>query len=261
MELTLYQVDAFTKELFKGNPAAVCPLDNGWLPDQLMQAIAMENNLSETAFFFRSGHDFQLRWFTPAKEVQLCGHATLATAHVLYEHLGFDQPRITFHTLSGPLMVTRNGDWYTMNFPVDRARLVPTPKAISAALGLPIVETYIGREDYLVILESQRAVESANPDFRQFRKLESRGVIISAPGENADFASRCFYPSLGVDEDPVTGSAHTTLAPYWSQRLNKTELTAIQCSSRSGALRLRMLSERVEIGGQAITFSEGRIRL
>ncbi len=259
MELILYQVDAFTDTVFRGNPAAVCPLQQ-WPSDEQMQAIALENNLSETAFFIQEGGAFHLRWFTPAKEVSLCGHATLATAHVLFQHLDYRERRVTFHSLSGPLMVEQRDGWYYMNFPTDPPVLVPTPKTIDAALDLHPVETYKGKDDYLVILESQEAVEQIQPDFRRLRQLDGRGVIITAPGRSTDIASRCFYPKYGIDEDPVTGSAHTTLGPYWANRLDKSRLTALQCSPRTGLLQLRLMDERIEIAGQAVTFMEGKIR-
>jgi PhzF family phenazine biosynthesis protein len=259
MELTLYQVDAFTNELFKGNPAAVCPLEGEWLSEERMQAIAMENNLSETAFFHASGRDYHLRWFTPTKEVNLCGHATLASAHVLFEHLGYGDKRITFHTLSGPLMVEREGSWYAMNFPVDHLKLRPASKLIERALGMHPVEVYKGREDYLAIFDSQEQIERATPDFRRIAQLDARGLIISAPGREVDFVSRCFFPAFGINEDPVTGSAHTTLAPYWGKRLQKKELVGKQCSRRSGLLHCKLLEERVAICGQAVTYLVGRI--
>lgn len=262
MELILFQVDAFTDQVFKGNPAAVVPLEN-WLPDEQLQAIALENNLSETAFFKTKGKEFQLRWFTPAKEVKLCGHATLATAHVLMEHLGQGTTgQLTFQTLSGPLMVRRNEKgWYTMNFPADHPQLTPIPSLLKEALGLKPTETYKGREDLLVILESQSDIEQLQPDFRLLKKLDYRGIIVTAPSRETDFVSRCFYPNYGVNEDPVTGSAHTTLTPYWSKHLDKPELTALQASPRTGYLQCRMLDERVEISGQAVTYMEGRINL
>lgn len=262
MEFILYQVDAFADQLFKGNPAAVVPLDH-WLPDETMQAVARENNLSETAFFFFNGEDYQLRWFTPTKEVKLCGHATLATAHVLSQHLGKQSPgTITFQTLSGLLTVRRNRNgWYTMNFPADSIEETPAPAALKKALNLTPKETYKGSEDLLVILEDQDAVEQLSPDFRKLQDLDYRGIIVSAPGRETDFASRCFFPNYGIDEDPVTGSAHTTLTVYWAKKLEKTELTAVQCSARSGTLRCQMLDERVEISGQAITYGEGIINV
>ena len=262
MELVLFQVDAFTDQLFKGNPAAVLPLDN-WLPDDQLQAIAMENNLSETAFFKTKGKEYQLRWFTPTKEVKLCGHATLATAHVLMEHLGQGlDGQLTFQTLSGPLMVRRDKQgWYTMNFPSDHLQLIPPSPVLREALNTFPVETYKGREDLLVILEEQTIVEQLQPDFKLLKKLDYRGVIITAPGREKDFVSRCFYPNYGVNEDPVTGSAHSTLTPYWSKRLEKSKLNALQASTRTGILRCRMLDERVEISGQAVTYLEGRIKM
>jgi len=262
MELIIYQVDAFTDQLFKGNPAAVVPLEE-WLPDEQLQAIALENNLSETAFFRPNGRDYDLRWFTPAKEVKLCGHATLATAHILTKHLNQqNSAQLTFQTLSGPLMVRCNKKgWYIMNFPADHIYLTPPPRQIREALDVKPIETYKGREDLLVILANQDAVVALRPDFRRLEELEYRGIIVTAPGKDTDFASRCFYPNYGVNEDPVTGSAHTSLAPYWAGRLGKNELSALQCSPRSGYLRCRVLNERVEISGQAVTYLEGKIHI
>jgi PhzF family phenazine biosynthesis protein len=262
MELILFQVDAFTNQLFKGNPAAVLPLE-AWLPDEQLQSIALENNLSETAFFKAKRNEYHLRWFTPTIEVNLCGHATLATAHVLMEHLGQGQNgQLTFQTLSGPLRVRREQKgWYVMNFPSDNLQLIPPPSVLREALAINPIETYKGREDLLVILQDQHTIEQLKPDFRLLEKLDYRGIIVTAPGRKTDFVSRCFYPNAGIDEDPVTGSAHTTMTPYWARRLDKPELTAFQASTRSGHLRCRLLNERVEISGQAVTYMEGRIKL
>lgn len=262
MELILFQVDAFTNQLFKGNPAAVLPLD-AWLPDEQLQSIALENNLSETAFFKAEGKEYHLRWFTPATEVKLCGHATLATAHVLMEHLGKGRNgQLTFQTHSGPLMVRRNQEgWYVMNFPSDNLQLIPPPSLLREALDVNPIETYKGKEDLLVILEDKQTVEQLQPDFRLLEKLDYRGIIVTAPGRETDFVSRCFYPNAGIDEDPVTGSAHTTMTPYWAKRLDKPELTAFQASARTGLLRCRMLEDRVEISGQAVTYMEGRVKV
>ncbi len=260
MELSLYQVDAFTKRLFSGNPAAVCPLEE-WLPDAVMQHIAAENNLSETAFFVREGDDFRLRWFTPTAEVRLCGHATLASAHVLFQHLGFTGTRLTFHSLSGPLTVGRLGEWYQMNFPADP----PTPIAVTAAfgnaIGIPPSQCFRGRDDLLAVLENAEELEQLQPDFQQIAALGGRGLIVTAPGKTTDFISRCFYPNYGVPEDPVTGSAHTTLTPYWSKRLQRPKLSAFQASTRGGHLQCTLLGDRVELAGQAVTYLEGQIRI
>lgn len=210
--LKLYQADAFAEHLFEGNPAAICPLTE-WLPDEILQKIAIENNLSETAFFIPKGDDFHLRWFTPAFEVDLCGHATLATAHILYEHLGYDRDKITFHTRVGELYVQKNEEGYAMNFPADELAEVDTPQAIIDAIGRKPIITFTGREDYMTVVESQQFIENLKPDLRAISELGMRGLIVTAPGEEADFVSRCFFPNAGVDEDPATGSAHTTMTP------------------------------------------------
>ncbi len=257
MQITLYQADAFTSQLFRGNPAAVCPLKK-WLPDATMQAIASENNLSETAFFVPKGQDYHLRWFTPAIEVDLCGHATLATAHILFNHLGHREPSINFHSRSGMLSVTRDGDFYILDFPTDVLETTLPPKVLLEALQVKPKEVLMGREDYLMVLDSQAEVAALQPDFRKLKQVKGRGVIVTAPGDEADFVSRCFFPNAGIDEDPVTGSAHTTMTPYWAERLSKQEMTARQISHRGGELRCTMLGERVAIAGQAVTFMEGK---
>lgn len=260
MELSIYQVDAFASRLFAGNPAAVCPLEN-WLPDDQLQAIAMENNLSETAFFITNGEHFDLRWFTPTIEVDLCGHATLATAHVLWQELGHNGHTITFHTRSGELTVRREEERYWLNFPADRLEMIDTPFHLRKGLLMEPISTFRGRDDFLVVLGLQEQVEKLQPDFAKLAQAGGRGVIVTAPGEETDFVSRCFYPNAGVNEDPVTGSAHTTLTPYWARRTGKQELTARQLSKRGGELTCRFLEERVEMGGQAVTFLRGKIFL
>ena len=262
MPLTQYQVDAFTSKIFGGNPAAVCPLDE-WLPDDLMQKIAMENNLAETAFFVKKEIEgkavFELRWFTPTIEVDLCGHATLASAHVIFSN-GYEKELITFHSpRSGELTVKKTDDFYTMNFPSDEFHFVPTPPEIKAALGITPLECYQGKTDLLVVVADQSIIESLNPDFKILGEIKGRGTIVTALGKDVDFVSRCFFPQAGVDEDPTTGSAHTTMIPYWAQRLGKTELTAMQLSSRVGHLKGNYLGDRVEISGHAVTFMEGKI--
>jgi PhzF family phenazine biosynthesis protein len=259
MNLSLYQIDAFTNRLFSGNPAAVVPLEE-WLPDAVLQSIAMENNLSETAFFVPNGKDFDLRWFTPAIEVNFCGHATLASAHTLYHHLGFAGEKITFHTHVGTLTVAREGDNYRMDFPADRLTPVPDPPAdLLNALGVKAEAAFKGREDYLIIAGSEAEVAALQPDFRALLRLGGRGILVSAPGREVDFVSRCFFPNAGIDEDPVTGSAHTTMTPYWAQRLGKTKLTARQISARGGELHCEIRGDRVVLLGQAVTYMIGRI--
>lgn len=263
MQLPIFQVDAFTERVFGGNPAAVVPLRE-WLDEATMQSIAAENNLAETAFFVpttKAGH-FGLRWFTPVKEVRLCGHATLATAHILYERLGFAGQTITFETQkAGALRVERTTEGYRMDFPADRPRPVDPPAPIQLALGLTPVETLLGEDDLLVIVEQEEYVEQLQPDMNNLRLIEGRGVIVSAPGSSVDFVSRCFFPNYGIDEDPVTGSAHTLLTPYWAHRLQKNTLTAIQASARRGHLRCTLAEERVLLEGQAVTYLVGEIEV
>lgn len=255
----IYQVDAFASERFKGNPAAVCPME-AWLPDATLQAIAAENNLSETAFFVPGGEgDYELRWFTPAIEVDLCGHATLATAHCLFRHLGHKGKSITFGSRSGLLTVTQEGVEYMLDFPIDNIETAVAPRVLMEALGAEPVEVLMGRDDFLVVLESEAEVAKLSPDFRLLKQVRCRGVIATAPGSTTDFVSRCFYPNAGVEEDPVTGSAHTTMTPYWAERLSKQELTARQLSQRGGSLRCTMLGERVAISGRAVTYMKGEI--
>lgn len=258
MGISLYQVDAFTTQVFGGNPAAVCPLKK-WLPDDLMQAIAAENNLSETAFFVSQEGGYALRWFTPVAEVDLCGHATLAAAHVLYTELQRSTPSISFTTRSGRLEVRKNQDSYTMNFPVDSIQPVATPAEVKEGLGLLPQEVYRGKTDYLVVIDSEDQLRSLVPDFRILARGNVRGTIVTAPGREVDFVSRCFYPQYGIDEDPVTGSAHTTLAPYWADRLNKFRLTARQESKRKGELTCELDGERVNLTGSAVTYLRGEI--
>jgi len=257
----MYQVDAFTDRVFGGNPAAVCPLDN-WLSDETMQHIAMENNLAETAFYVRQGTSYELRWFTPTVEVDLCGHATLAAAYVLFHHEGhlgneiaFDSPR------SGPLTVTRQGDLLTLNFPADEMKRVELTPELSRCFDKQPVEVYMGKTDYMLAYESQADVESIRPSLVDIAALGGRGAIITAPGDEVDFVSRFFAPQAGVDEDPVTGSAHTTLTPYWAGRLGKAQLTARQLSKRGGALQCTHKGSRVEISGQARLYLTGEIHV
>jgi PhzF family phenazine biosynthesis protein len=261
MKLPIYQVDAFSNKLFAGNPAAVCPLKE-WLPDKTMQAIAAENNLAETAFFVPLDTGYRLRWFTPAIEVDLCGHATLATAHVLFAHLGYEQEEIRFQTRSGELKVSQANDWYQMDFPADKLKEVNhIPEAISEGLGFTPQQVYRGRDDYMVIVDNQAQIEALQPDFRALLQLGSRGLIVTAKGDEVDFVSRCFFPPAGIDEDPVTGSAHTSMTPYWSKVLNKKEMTAMQLSSRTGFVKCTLNGDRVLLSGQAITYLEGEIEV
>ncbi len=262
MKLKLYQVDAFAGELFSGNPAAVCPLDK-WLGDDLMQKIAQENNLSETAFLVKKGKVYEIRWFTPDLEVALCGHATLASAFVLFEYEGERDNRISFFSpRSGELSVSKEeSGMLTLDFPADRVEAQPAFKELNHALGMEPTETYKGKTDYLLVYGSQEDIESLDPNFHLLSSVEARGVIVTARGNEVDFVSRFFAPQSGVNEDPVTGSAHTTLTPYWSEKLGKNTLDARQLSSRGGALKCTMAGERVMISGKVVPYLTGEINI
>jgi predicted PhzF superfamily epimerase YddE/YHI9 len=259
MRLPIYQVDAFADSLFGGNPAAVCPLP-GWLPDATMQAIAAENNLAETAFFVREGGDYALRWFTPTVEVDLCGHATLASGEVVFRFLEPQRESVSFRTLkAGTLTVSRQGDVLAMDFPSRPAVPVEPPAGLFAALGGKPTEVLRAR-DHLVVYGSAAEVGALTPDFAALAKLDCWAVAATAPGNNdIDFVSRFFAPKQGIAEDPATGSSHCTLAPYWAKRLGKTALEARQLSPRGGALRCVMQGDRVSIGGRAVLYLEGHI--
>jgi PhzF family phenazine biosynthesis protein len=260
MEIPIYIVDAFTETMFKGNPAAVCPLLE-WLDDDLLQSIACENNLSETAFFVKQGEIYELRWFTPQVEVDLCGHATLASAHVIFKHLDYKNSQIVFETKSGQLIVKRNKELYLMNFPALSATLVKSPKILEQCLGEKPIEVLMGSWFYLGVFENDEKIKRIEPDFDLMKELE-KDVIITAIGRDGkDFVSRCFAPNVGIPEDPVTGSAHCALAPFWAAKLGKTKFNAQQLSKRGGELYCEYIGDRVIIGGKAITFSHGKIIL
>jgi len=260
MKLQIYQADAFATRLFKGNPAAVVPLKQ-WLPDELMQQIAMENNLSETAFFIPEGDHFHIRWFTPKAEVNLCGHATLATAHILFNELGFQGNHIEFSSKSGMLTVKKIEDKLQLNFPADSAQVVDAIPVFAEAFGVHPLATYKGRTDFLLLFESEETILNFQPDISLLLSTNARGIIVTAKGNEVDFVSRFFAPAVGVNEDPVTGSAHTTLIPFWASRLNKTELTALQLSARGGQLWCTLSGDRVLIAGKAVTFLRGEIEI
>jgi PhzF family phenazine biosynthesis protein len=260
MEIPVYQVDAFTTEAFGGNPAAICPLDD-WLPDATMQTLAMENNLSETAFLVgRGGGEYDLRWFTPGAEVDLCGHATLATAWVLFERLGEEAPAITFHTKSGPLNVSRQGGRLVMDFPALPPKPEPMPDGLVEALGREPV-AFLRALKNMAIFDSEADVRAITPDFNYIADMEGMGLIITAPGDASDCASRFFAPKVGINEDPVTGSAHCTIVPYWSERLGKTDIYARQVSARGGDLYCRYQGDRVEMAGNAVMTMQGAMML
>jgi PhzF family phenazine biosynthesis protein len=253
MPVTLYIVDAFTDSPFKGNPAAVC-LTAESLSETLMQLIAAEVNLSETAFLVPTGDGFSLRWFTPKAEVALCGHATLASAHALWESGALPGDKeARFETKSGLLTATKNGSWIEMDFPAEP--VIESVCQQSLALGLGVAPCFVGRNrfDYFVEVKDEQTVLDLKPDFTALKTIETRGVTVTAAGTEFDYVARSFFPRLGVDEDPVCGSAHTGLAPFWGARLQKGELLAKQVSSRGGILKLRVLGERVRIAGQAVT--------
>lgn len=258
--MNIFQVDAFTEKVFSGNPAAIVPL-NQWISKDVMQQIAAENNLSETAFFKEKGDgSFDIRWFTPETEVNLCGHATLASAHVLFKHLGYSKKTIVFHSNGGKLTVEKRDSEYWMNFPSNPPDPIPVPKLIPEALG--IIPIYTGvNTDLLVLVQDEESVKNMKPDLAILKKMEVRGIIVTAPGSDSDIVSRFFAPSVGISEDPVTGSAHTVLTPFWAKRLGKNELSARQISQRGGTLRCVLLENRVEIGGYAVTYMSGKISL
>lgn len=260
MELAIYQADAFAGALFRGNPAAVCPLPR-WLPARIMQAIAAENNLAETAFYVRRGGVYELRWFTPAVEVDLCGHATLAAASVILEvRREIDASRVVFESNSGELAVDRKGDLYHLDFPSRPPEAcAPCPSLETALGGRP--EEVLASRDYLCVFANQAQILALRPDMARLAAIDKFAFIATAPGEDCDFVSRFFAPAQGVPEDPVTGSAHSTLTPYWSHRLGKTELFARQISQRGGELWCQDRGPRVRIGGRAIQYLEGRIHV
>ena len=260
MKLKLFQVDAFATRVFEGNPAAVCPLD-AWLEDELLQKIAEENNLSETAFFVEAKTGFELRWFTPVGEVDLCGHATLAAAHVLFEKSDFSQSEIIFHSRSGELRVKKTAAGLSMDFPVVNSFKVKPPSLLLSGLNGVLPKQVLAGADYLVMLDSEEQVINLNPDFCQWLQLDLRGVIVTSIGTQADFVSRCFYPKLGVNEDPVTGSAHCQLTPYWSEELKRNQFRAQQLSRRGGNVNCQLKEGRVIISGGCVDYLVGEINI
>ena len=259
MKLDLFQVDAFTDKVFQGNPAAVIPLDK-WLPNQTMQSIAQENNLSETAFFIKKDLHYEIKWFTPFREVDLCGHATLAAAFILFEILEIDLDKIIFKSRSGRLVVEKDGNLFRMDFPSQKPEKCTPPKILEDALGLKPLACYFN-EDYVVIFENEELVINIDPSFHKLKKLKSRGVIITAPGVKYDFVSRAFFPRYGINEDPVTGSAHTKLIPYWFQETGKFKYTAKQLSKRGGELFCEYNKDRVFISGSAVLYINGKLEI
>lgn len=259
-KIKLYQVDAFANELFTGNPAAVCILKQ-WESNHLMQSIAAENNLAETAFVVPSHNRYEIRWFTPTVEVDLCGHATLASAYVLLNCYGLNTPELIFDSKSGPLKVTRQNDVYFLDFPSDVLTGSDLHNQIKACTGFMPVEVYKGKSDYIAVLSNESDVRSVEPFISEILKLDSRGLIITAKGQEVDFVSRFFGPQVGINEDPVTGSAHTSLIPLWSQKLGIIDMTARQLSTRGGELICKYLGDRCLIGGKAKLYLTGELEI
>lgn len=259
MKLDLYQIDAFTSRLFGGNPAAVCPLEN-WLDDKTLQNIALENNLAETAFFVRNGNEYDIRWMTPVTEVNLCGHATLASSFVIFNFLTPGIDKITFNSKSGKLTVIREGELINMNFPANRPHKVEPPRELLNIFHKEPLEVLFN-QSFLVVFEDEETVRNMNPDSKLIEKLDSDGVIISARGNEVDFVSRYFAPQFGIVEDPATGYAHTLLTPYWSEKLKKEKLHAYQVSQRVGEFFCQNLGDRVMLGGKAVFYMKGDIEI
>ncbi|QNI53830.1 phenazine biosynthesis / PhzF family protein [Synechococcus sp. BIOS-E4-1] len=256
--IPIEQVAAFAEGPFQGNPAAVCPLQT-WLPDRLMQAIASENNLSETAFYVGSEGHYDLRWFTPTCEVDLCGHATLAAGHVVFQREP-DLEIVQFSSNSGPLTVRRNGSQLTLDFPLQPGKACAAPTGLNRILGISAIAC-LQAVDLMVVVADEREVEAIKPDSKAVAALPGRGLIVTAPGSDVDFVSRFFAPSCGIEEDPVTGSAHCTLAPYWAGRLGRSSLVARQLSARGGLLHCALTDERVLISGRVIPYLSGVIHI
>ncbi len=258
MKLDIYQVDAFTKEVFKGNPAAICPLEK-WIDAELMQKIALENNLAETAFFVRNGDVYEIRWFTPTFEIDLCGHATLASAFVIFEILQAEENLVKFHShKSGALSVEKQGDRLILDFPSRPVSPVEIPDGLIEAIGKKPKEIFKAR-DYFLVYETEQEILAIEPNFSKLLEVGGHGFIVTAKGDSADFVSRFFAPEVGVFEDPVTGSAHCNLIPFWAERLGKTEMFAKQISARGGELFCALKGDRVKIGGNAVLYLKGEI--
>lgn len=257
--LPIYQIDAFSQQVFTGNPAAVVPLHT-WLPDDVMQHIASENNLAETVFFVPQDEGFYIRWFTPVREVKLCGHATLAAAYVLFQYLGYTEAEIQFQSLSGLLTVKQDNQRLTLNFPAQPPKPQDCPEALIQGLG-NTPTACLSNEDWIAVFDSEDDILAIEPNHSELQKLDKRGVIATAPSDNYDFVARFFSPKYGIPEDPVTGSAYTQLMPYWAERLGKNALHAKQLSSRGGELWCELIQDRVTIAGYATTYLIGEITI
>ena len=259
MNIPIFQVDAFSSDVFSGNPAAVCPLPH-WLDKRTMQLIARENNLSETAFFVHEGDHYHIRWFTPVEEVDLCGHATLASAFIIFTELDLNISNVLFDSLSGPLGVERKGEILSLDFPSQPPSECDPPIELVTGLGIKPAAV-LKSSDYFVVYDHEEDIRSLRPNMDLLKRVDLRGVIVTAPGICSDFVSRFFAPRLGIDEDPVTGSAHCALTPYWSKRLGKKDLHALQVSERGGELFCRDMGERVIISGRAVKYLQGTITI
>jgi PhzF family phenazine biosynthesis protein len=261
MRTPIFQIDAFTTRRFAGNPAAVMPM-NSFLEDPVLQAIAAENNLAETAFLVPEGGDYRLRWFTPTTEVPLCGHATLASAAVVMERLEPGRSSVVFHSVSGPLTVSRTNTGYVMDFPVRLSAPVSTPAGLAEALGIVPIEVLVNAFNYMALLESPQVLHDLVPDMAALARMDRSGVIVTAQGDGIyDFVSRYFAPAKGIPEDPVTGAAHCMLAPYWAKRLGKTVFRAFQASRRGGEIICRVVRNRVELEGACVFYLEGEVEI
>jgi PhzF family phenazine biosynthesis protein len=261
MTIPIYQADAFTDQLFGGNPAAICPLTE-WLPEATMQKIATENNLAETAYFVKQGDGYGLRWFTPEFEIDLCGHATLASAHILFTELGYTDNTINFYTQkAGTLTVTRNGDKYTLDFPSRPPQPAAAPQYLIEAMGGKTPVEILRSRDYVLVYETEQDIKDMEPNFNLLTKVDTIGVVVTAVGNEVDFVSRFFGPAVGINEDPVTGSAHCNLIPYWAAKLGKNKLHAYQISARKGELWCENKGERVLMSGKAVTYLKGEIHV
>ncbi len=259
MKLNLYQIDAFAQNIFEGNPAAVCPLEE-WIDDAIMQKIANENNLSETAFFVKEDDKYHIRWFTPTSEVDMCGHATLASAYVLFEILDYTKKEILFNSKSGLLKVVKNKDKYQMDFPTTKIKKCDIPDTLINAFNVKPIECYKSM-DYILVFESEQDIVNAVPNLELLKKVETRGVIITAKSQKYDFVNRMFAPKYGIDEDPVTGSAFTQLIPYWHEKLNKNTFRAKQVSQRGGKVFCTLENDRVKISGYGIKYLEAVLEI
>jgi PhzF family phenazine biosynthesis protein len=259
MKLTIYQVDAFAETIFKGNPAAVIPLED-WIEDSLMQQIAMENNLSETVFFVKTDAGYHIRWFTPEYEIDLCGHATLASAYIIKNFIEPHVQEISFTTQkAGTLKAAAKDGLYTLDFPARMPEPCQVPEKLLASIGTTAVVEVLRSRDYFVVLPNEEAVRNAEPDYTVMKELDTIGVIVTAKGHEADVVSRCFYPGAGIPEDPVTGSAHCNIVPYWSEKLGKTKLFCQQLSPRGGDLQCELAGDRVLMSGKCVLFLQGEI--